>query len=136
MTTNQLGKITEVNVMKYLIEKGFSVSIPFCDKDRYDQIWDINNHLLRVQIKTSRWIDDKHSGITFNCYSINNGKRHKYTKDEIDVFATMFDGELYVVPISECSNEKKLRFFSNQPSQPNISWAKDYTFEAFLKKIT
>lgn len=89
-----------------------------------------------MQVKTSRWIDDEHSGIIFNCYSVNNGKKHKYTKDEIDVFATIFEGQLYVVPVVECSNEKKLRFFSTQASQPNINWANDYTFEEFVRRIT
>ena len=47
MDTNLQGKITELEVMSYIIKKGFSVSIPFGDKDRYDQIWDINGKLYK-----------------------------------------------------------------------------------------
>ena len=36
MDTNTLGKITEIEVMSYILKKGYSVSIPFGDKDKYD----------------------------------------------------------------------------------------------------
>ena len=36
MDTNQKGKLNELKVLSYIIEKGYSVSIPFGDKDRYD----------------------------------------------------------------------------------------------------
>lgn len=134
MNTNQIGKITELEVLSYIIKKGYSVSIPFGDKDRYDQIWDINGKLLRVQVKTSK-VNKEHSMIEFNCYSVCNGTKNTYTKADIDVFATMCDEQLYIVPVEECSTTKKLRFKSNQPNQPNINWAKDYTFEEVIKRI-
>ena len=135
MNTNQVGKMTEVNVLSYLVNRGYSISLPFGDKDRYDQIWDINNKLYKVQIKTSRWIDEEHSGIVFSCYTVCNGKRHFYQSDEVDLFATYFDNKLYVIPIDECSTEKKLRFSSKQPNQPSINWAKDYEFEEVIKRL-
>lgn len=135
MDTNQVGKITELETLSYVIKQGYSVSLPFGDKDRYDQIWDINGKLFRVQVKTSRWADDEHTGILFACYSITNGVRHKYSKQEIDLFATIWDNQLYVVPVEECSSEKKLRFSSKQPNQPSINWAKNYTFEEVIKRL-
>lgn len=135
MNTNQIGKMTEVNILSYLVNHGYSVSLPFGDKDRYDQIWDINNKLYKVQIKTSRWIDEEHSGITFSCCTVRNGKRHGYQSDEIDLFATYIDNKLYVVPIDDCLAGKKLRFSSKQPNQPNINWAKDYEFEEVIKRL-
>lgn len=138
MDTNAIGKLTELKVLQYIIEKGYSVSIPFGDKDRYDQIWDINNKLLRIQVKTARAIDDEISGIIFNCrstYSRNNGlKTHHYTADEIDYFATFWDNKCYLIPVNECSDKKTLRFTSKQ-NQPSISWAKDYDFEEVIKNI-
>lgn len=134
MDTNQVGKITELEVLSYLTKKGYSVSIPFGDKDRYDQIWDINGKLLKVQIKTSKWYDEDHTAFTFYCYSTSNGKKHKYSKDEIDVFATMCNDELYVVPVEECSTQKILRF-STKMNSSLINWAKDYCFEEVIKRI-
>lgn len=135
MNTNQIGKLTELEVLSYIVKKGYSVSLPFGDKDRYDQIWDIEGRLFRVQVKTSKWLDEQHSAIGFACYTVSNGKKHIYTEDEIDLFATICEGQLYVVPKNECSTQKKLRFFSSQPNQPNINWAKDYTFEEVIKRI-
>ena len=131
MDVNQKGRLTELKVLSYIIEKGFSVSLPFGDKERYDQIWDIYGRLYRVQIKTSRWLDEEHSGFVFNCYTVCNGKKHQYTNKEVDLFATFFENELYVFPVEYCSAEKKVRFISKQ-NQPNITWAKDYTFDKVL----
>jgi len=93
------------------------VSIPFGDKERYDQIWDINGKLIRVQVKTSRLNrNEKNSenlSIHFNCKSVINGKTHKYSKEEIDYFATYWDNKVYLIPVEECSIEKTLRFSSS-----------------------
>jgi hypothetical protein len=36
MNTNYKGKITELEVLLYITRLGYSVSIPYGDKDRYD----------------------------------------------------------------------------------------------------
>ena len=132
MNTNTLGKITETEVMSYIIRKGYSVSIPFGDKDRYDQIWDINGKLFRIQIKTSH-LYTKNTGkaIEFSTTGNSNGRITSYTKDDIDYFATIWEGQVYLVPVEETSSKKVLRFESTI-NQPNISWAKDYTVEEVL----
>lgn len=133
MDTNLKGKITELEVMSYIIKKGFSVSIPYGDKDRYDQIWDINGKLLRIQVKTSH-LSLKNSGkaIEFKCQGTSNGKTTLYSKNDIDYFATYWDGQVYVVPVGECSSKKVLRFESAS-NQSTINWAKNYTFEEVFK---
>ena len=136
---NAKGKITEALVLTYMTQLGYSVSTPFGDKDRYDQIWDINGHLLRVQIKTARLNEKEknsnNASIRFNCKSVVNGHITKYSKQEIDYFATYWDGQVYLVPVEECSSEKVLRFTSSQPNQPSICWAKDYTVEEVIKRL-
>lgn len=137
---NDKGKITEALVLSYILQLGYSVSIPFGDKDRYDQIWDINGKLLRVQIKTARLNEkeknpEQNLSIRFNCKSTANGKTHKYSKDEIDYFATYWNNKVYLVPVNECSTEKVLRFTSSQSNQPAICWAKDYEVEEVIKRL-
>ena len=119
MDVNQKGKITELDVLSYIIKKGYSVSIPFGDKDRYDQIWDIKGKLYRVQIKTARWFDEEHTGFIFNCYSVSNGKKYVYTKQDVDLFATIVDSQLYVFPAEQCSTEKKSSFYIKTKSPIN-----------------
>lgn len=141
LNSNIKGKLTELRVLEAVIELGYSVSIPFGDKDRYDQIWDIDGKLLRVQVKTSRLNEkDKNIGdsIVFNCrttYSRNTGSvTHKYNENEIDYFATVWEGKTYLVPVGECSDKKVLRFNSTV-NNGTISWAKDYELKEVLKKI-
>ena len=137
---NNKGKVTESLVLSYILNLGHSVSIPFGDKDRYDQIWDINGKLLRIQVKTAR-LNEKEKNptqnvsIRFSCKSTINGKRHKYNSTEIDYFATYWDNQVYLIPVAECSFEKVLRFTSSQPNQSSICWAKDYTVEEVLKRL-
>ena len=133
MNTNTLLKITELEVMSYIIKKGYSVSIPYGDKDRYDQIWDINGQLYRIQVKTCH-LCTKNSGkaIEFKTTGTSNGQTTSYSKKDIDYFATFWENQVYIVPVEETSSKKTLRFESNS-NQPSISWAKDYTVEEVLK---
>ena len=132
MNTNILGKTTELEVMLYITKKGYSVSIPFGDKDKYDQIWDVNGKLYRIQIKTSH-LYTKNTGkaIEFKTTGTSNGKTTSYTKDDIDYFATFWENQVYLVPVEETSSKKVLRFESSS-NQSSISWAKDYTVEEVL----
>lgn len=133
--TNIKGKISELEILTYVTKLGYSVSIPFGDKDKYDQIWDVNGKLLKIQIKTCRWKDDRKIGIIFNCYSVSNGKKHTYTKDEIDYFATFWNNKCYLVPIEECSQEKTLWFELASNNYSKCCMAKDYEIEEVIKNI-
>ena len=132
MDTNTLGKLTEIEVMRYIIHKGYSVSIPFGDKDRYDQIWDINGKLLKIQVKTAHeYSKNTGKAIEFKTTGTSNGRITSYSKNDIDYFATYWNNQVYLVPVEETSSKKVLRFESAS-NQPNISWAKDYTVEEVL----
>ena len=139
MNTNQIGKITELEVLLYMQKLGYSISIPFGDKDRYDQIWDINGKLLRIQVKTSHWADEEHACIKFSCKSSYQrkagAKSNKYSKEEIDYFATYWEGKCYLVPVEECSTEKKLRFKTPKTNISTCNFAKDYEVEEALNRL-
>ena len=123
------------------IESGFIVSKPLFDNARYDFILDIGTKLLKIQVKTSRWKDDEHSALIFNCYSQhstgNGNKRIKYTNKEIDYFMTEKDGIFYLYPAPENGMaEKSLRVKPTKTGQTtNISFAKDYIFEEVIKNF-
>ena len=94
MDTKIKGRITEQKCYLKCLEAGFQVSRPLFDDARYDFILDTGNKLLRIQIKTSCWNEDK-SAFSFNGYSQhstgNGNKRMKYTNKEIDYFMTEKD---------------------------------------------
>ena len=133
--SNIKGKLSELEILTYITRLGYSVSIPFGDKDKYDQIWDIHGKLYKVQIKTSRWKDDRQLGIIFNRYSISNGKRHVYSKEDIDFFATYWNNKCYLIPIEECSQEKTLWFQLAPRASGNCCMAADYEVEKMIEKI-
>ena len=137
MDSKFIGNITELEVLTYITKLGYQVSIPFGDRERYDQIWDINGKLLRVQVKTSHSTDN---AIKFSCRSSHRkeGKciNSKYTSDEIDYFATFWNGKCYLVPVEETSTEKRLRFEPPKNGQTKgITFAKDYLVEEVLKQL-
>lgn len=134
MDANQKGKITELKVLLKATELGIEVSIPYGDKSRYDQIWDINGHLYKIQIKTSHYKDDTCMAIKFNCYTSSNRKRIVYTKEQVDYFCTWWDDKVYLVPIDVCSIEKTL-WFELPKQYNNCSLAADYEIEKIIKQL-
>ena len=113
------------------------MSVPIGNFQRYDQIWDLNGRLVKVQIKTSRWKDDSHRAFIFACYSTSNGHKHYYTPNEVDFFATYWEDEFYLVPIEECSAEKTL-WLNSETAKGNhnhLSFAVNYKLEEMLKRI-
>lgn len=140
MDSKQIGNITELEVLTYITKMGYQVSIPFGDRERYDQIWDINGKLLKIQVKTSRSVDNEENGIIFSCRSNTKVqgkiKHSRYTANEIDYFATFWKGQCYMVHVSETSTDKTLRFNPPKNGQrKGISFAKDYTVEEVLKSF-
>lgn len=135
ITTQQKGITTELYVASYLLSLGYNVSQPFSQDSRYDLIVDVNNKLLRLQVKTSRLIS-AHS-ISFNCRSTTkNSKTNKsrsYGKSEIDYFATFWNNRVYLVPVGECSSQKCLHL--EPPTQSNWSYINDYEAEEVLKNL-
>lgn len=134
-----IGEQTELQVLFAARELGINVSIPWGDGLRYDQIWDVNGKLLRIQIKTARELDEG-TAIVIPGKSTNriHGKsvNQKYTPDEIDAIVTFYKNQLYYIPVSELSNEKKLRFSTPRNKQiTNINWAIDYVVEQQLKEF-
>lgn len=134
MNVNLKGNLTELQVMLEAMKQGCAVSIPYGDCDRYDQIWDINGKLLKVQVKTSRPKNEQETAIIFNCYSVVNGKKHKYSKEDIDFFATYWNGQCYLIPVEECSTEKTL-WFELGYKNPRCAMAQEYLLTEVLKSI-
>ena len=138
LDTKKKGNLTEMQCMSAFIAQGCGVSIPFGDNSKYDFIADVEGQLLKIQVKTASLKDE--NSIKFSCRSTHvncSGVKHtRYSKDEIDYFATYWNGQCYLVPISECSVEKTLRFTPPKNGQiKGITFAHEYTLEKQLTKI-
>ena len=139
--TKSIGSITELQCISKFIELGFDCSIPYGDACKYDFIADVNGKLLKIQCKScshpiKNGIRDTNS-IAISCISqtTNTQKtiRHKYTSDMIDYFATYFDGNVYLIPVEECSFQKRLRLAPPKNNNQKYNKAEDYLIEKVLK---
>lgn len=135
LTKNNIGNITELECILAFTKMGYQVSLPYGGQARYDFIAEKNGKFLRIQVKTST---DKKDYLEFSCTNSHYVKGHhihtKYSSDEIDYFATTCRGQCFIVPITECSAGKRLRFTTPRNNQTKgISFAKDYTLEEVSK---
>ena len=138
MNSKQIGNITEVECMLAFMRAGYNVLTPYGDCERYDFVVDVNGKFYKIQVKTSHALDEECSGFSFSCRSSHRiqGKvvNEKYLADEIDYFATMFNGQCYVIPQEECGAEKRLRFIPPKNGQTRgVYFAKDYELEVIIK---
>ena len=138
--TKRVGNIAELEVLTYATKLGYQVSIPFGDRARYDQIWDVRGKLFKIQVKNAHPSPDG-STIEISCKSSNriNGRsiNRPYTPEEVDFIASYYDGKCYLIPITETSSRaKKLRMIETKNNQgTSINWARDYEVENIIIKF-
>ena len=134
--TQARGNIVEIQCMSKFFEYGIECSIPYGNGARYDFIADIEGKLTRIQCKTASMVDNVSFQFSTVSQTTNTKKtiRHKYTKNEIDFFATFYNKKVYLVPVEECSTSKTLRFAPPSNGQKNYNKAEDYELENMLKK--
>ena len=117
------GQIIELKVQEEFLRYGFDISIPAYNSARYDLIVDTGEEILKIQTKKS--IQNSDLSFTFSCTTQNNMKssnhsHHKYTKDEIDYFATVWKDKVYLIPVDETSNQKTIQINDTQYLAENI----------------
>lgn len=138
LDSKHYGALTELQVMTYLFGLGYQVSIPYGDNARYDFILDINNKLYKIQVKSARMEDEGVYKIDCSRMRVNRNRniRKHYTNEEVDFFATMINGKCYLIPQSEVSDSKRLRFLPPKNGQiKGITFAKDYEAKIQINKL-
>lgn len=139
--TQSKGNFVELQCLSAFIERGYECSIPYGNGAKYDFIVDYNGELLRIQCKSSshpnkKGIIDTQAFQFSTCSQTTNTiktTRHKYNSSDIDYFATYFNGQVYIVPVDECSNHKTLRFSPpNNGQKNNYNKAEDYLISNFF----
>ena len=135
LTTQQKGITTEMYVAAYLLSLGYNVSQPMCQDSKYDLIVDVNDKLLRLQVKTARLSDN--NSIIFNCRSTTKNSRtnksRAYGENEIDFFATYCIYLVYIIKKRQCSKEKRIHL--QKPRQSNWSYIEDYKAKEVLEQL-
>ena len=138
LTSKQKGNLTELQCLSAFVEHGCGISIPYGDNSKYDFIADIDGRLFKIQVKTSSLKDE--NAIKFSCRTTHVNckgvKNERYLSNEVDFFATYWKNQCYLIPVSECSVEKTLRFVPPKSGQlKGITFAKDYELAKQLEKV-
>ena len=100
--TKTIGDISEAVIIAELIKLGERVLIPFGDNSRYDIAVDKNGTLVRIQVKSGRYINGCVEFQTASTYAHRGGKRKGYV-GQIDYFGIYCHelDKIYFVPIEE-----------------------------------
>lgn len=137
MNSKQIGNITELETMLAFVKLGYNVLTPYGDCERYDFVVDYKGKFVKVQCKTSH-SNDNGASFSFSGRSCHrkdgNIIHHYYSNEEIDYFATTYNGKCYLIPVEECGADKKLRLLPTKNNQiRGVTWAKDYELEEVVK---
>lgn len=139
----RIGNSIELNCIAYLYDCGCEILLPYGDSQKYDIVIQYNGVFYKIQCKSavpSYTENGDISSIHFKTtWESGRQKRERmrYTKDDVDFFATFFDGICYLVPVEEtCSQQKCLRFLSPKNGQvKGISFADQYIGKDILERL-
>ena len=134
------GLTTELACQLYFTQLGYNVSVPLGEDCRYDMIVDFGNKLKRIQVKYCHENKNK-TGIQFSTVSTRSNSneviQRKYTNDEVDYYATFYNGKCYLIKVIEnpvsCIT---LNFSRNRKrNQQDIMFIDDYECEKQIELI-
>ena len=141
LSVKRKGILTEEELKLWFLKKGFSVSVPIGDDDKYDFIVDFDGKLIKMQSKTGN-LTRIENCLNFACASIKynstGSHRTQYTQKDIDYFCTLHpeNHQVYIVPVDICGNECNLRFFPPKNCQTKgVKMAVDYEGEKMIERI-
>ena len=141
--SKEIGNLTELQCITRLYELGYSVSVPFGNANKYDLIIDVDDKLYKVQVKhglehidTLGEVDYIKIRCTWQSHNYYGYSLKRYSENEIDFFATFYDGECYMIPIAECSTVKILHIKPPASGQrKGVSFIEDYKAQDIISKL-
>jgi hypothetical protein len=128
--TKAVGDRSEAIVLAALVKKGYLISIPFGENQRYDLLADDGDRILRVQVKTGRLRGDV---IAYSCSSSHTHRGGTHARPyfgQADIIAVYCpqNGKVYLVPEEEfVASRAHLRLTAPVNNQRRgIRWASTY----------
>lgn len=139
LNSHFIGEITEQQVTLEFLKQGILVSKPLVQSSRYDFIADINNKLYKIQVKTGRFKEESYLEFaTSTSHTNTKGTINiSYSEDDVDFFATMYNGQCYLIPYRLCGKRaQRLRFVPTKNGQTKgILFAKDFQLEDIINSL-
>jgi hypothetical protein len=138
ISTQIKGRVTELSVANEFLKRGFTISQPLVD-DRYDFIADVNGKFITLQVKTCHYDSDGYLEFkTCNTHTNTSSTTYRnYKNDNVDYFATFYDGQCYLIPVAQCgSRQQRLRTQPTKNGQvKGITFACDYEIDKILPTV-
>lgn len=140
LSSHFIGEITEQEVALEFLKLGILISKPLVQSSKYDFIADINHNLYKIQVKTGR-IDEEKSYLEFATSTSHTNTKGtlnlSYSENDVDFFATMYNGQCYLIPYHLCGKRaQRIRFVPTKSGQTKgILFAKDYHLEDIIKTL-
>ena len=139
LSTHFIGEITEQQVALEFLKLGYLVSKPLVQSSKYDFVVDINHKLYKIQVKTGTLKENAYIEFaTSTSHTNTKGTINlAYSEDDVDFFATMYDGECYLIPIQNCGKRaQRLRIVPTKNGQTKgVTFAKDYHLKAIIDRL-
>lgn len=134
----QKGNYTELAVALEALKRNIRVSFPYGDNADYDQIWDIDGTLFKVQVKYAAKLSNGsyRANMRHGVYRDGEMKQHKYDNKSVDIFATIIEGKCCVIPVDKALAIMTFRVTeSGNQQSAGINWANDYLMDDWLNTI-
>lgn len=139
LSSHFIGEITEQQVAIEFLKQGILLSKPLVQSSRYDFIADIKNHLYKIQVKTGTFKEDSFLEFaTSTSHTNTQGTLNiSYSAEDVDFFATMHEGQCYLIPFGLCGKRaQRLRFVPTKSGQTRgILFAKNFKLEDIIKTL-
>lgn len=139
LNSHFIGEITEQQVTLEFLKQGILISKPLVQSSRYDFIADIKNKLYKIQVKTGRFKEESYLEFaTSTSHTNTKGTINiSYSEDDVDFFATMYNGQCYLIPYRLCGKRaQRLRFVPAKNGQTKgILFAKDFQLEDIINSL-
>lgn len=140
LSSHFIGEITEQEVALEFLKLGILISKPLVQSSRYDFIADVNNHLYKIQVKTctEREGGNYFDFATSTSHTNTQGTLNiSYTADDVDFFATIYNGQCYLIPFELCGKRnQRLRLMPTLNGQTKgILFAKDFKLEDIIQTL-
>lgn len=139
LSSHFIGEITEQQVALEFLKQGILISKPLVQSSRYDFIADINCHLYKIQVKTGTFKEDSYLEFaTSTSHTNTQGTINmSYNAQDVDFFATMYQGQCYLIPFNLCGKRaQRIRFVPTKNGQTKgILFAKDFKLEDIIKTL-
>lgn len=137
MNHTQIGDITEYRFILYCMERNIPISKPLNNNLPYDFIIEIDNKLLKVQVKTG-YDSDGEDVFMFNTRSTSKNYSEVTMKSYdglIDGFITWYKDipeHFFYIPIDKSSKGCMKMYYGDNP-RSNQNYVGDYGFDNLLK---